>query len=78
MSTTFDFYRLDEAGIMSYELAEVVGQPQTITLVEWGELVAKVLPNRRLTIKIDFAAAEDTRQWRFGAPAELTYLLEGV
>jgi tRNA threonylcarbamoyladenosine biosynthesis protein TsaE len=48
----FDFYRLQEAGIIADELAEVAGDSQTITLVEWADVVQHVLPDDRLAITI--------------------------
>ena len=74
----FDFYRLSEPGIMSYELAEVVGQPKIVTLVEWSQIVDDVLPSSRLTIKIEFLPHPQARSWNFNAPKGLEYLLEGV
>src|SRR4051812_47570196 len=46
----FDFYRLDQAGIVADELAEVVHDPEYVTVVEWGEVVHDVLPADRLTV----------------------------
>jgi len=48
----YDFYRLSDAGIMQDELAEVVTDLNTITLIEWAEIVQGVLPADRLTIHI--------------------------
>ncbi len=49
----FDFYRLGEAGIMADELAESINDAKTITVVEWGAIVAEVLPAARLTIEFE-------------------------
>jgi tRNA threonylcarbamoyladenosine biosynthesis protein TsaE len=73
----FDFYRLDEAGIMADELAEVIGDEQAVVIVEWGDIVANVLPKQRLTINIE-ATGEDERQLTFKYPPELNYLIEGL
>jgi tRNA threonylcarbamoyladenosine biosynthesis protein TsaE len=73
----FDFYRLHEAGIIADELAEVAGDPQTITLVEWADVVKHVLPGDRLTITIA-QTPEGYRKLSFSAPASLNYLLEAV
>jgi tRNA threonylcarbamoyladenosine biosynthesis protein TsaE len=48
----FDFYRLNEAGIVADELAESVNQPNGIVAVEWGEIVHDVLPADRITIRL--------------------------
>ena len=56
----YDFYRLVDAGIMSAELYESVHDPKTITVIEWGGVVAGVLPKDRLTLSIT-AASENSR-----------------
>lgn len=48
----FDFYRLDEPGIMRDELSEVIGDPNCVTVIEWGDSVKDVLPEDRIKIKI--------------------------
>lgn len=48
----YDFYRLDNAGIMKDELAETMSDPKTITIIEWAGAVAGVLPIDRLSIKM--------------------------
>lgn len=62
----YDFYRLVDAGIMKDELAEMMQDPETITIIEWADIVEGVLPNDRLTI-------------RFESPSETsrTLILEG-
>jgi tRNA threonylcarbamoyladenosine biosynthesis protein TsaE len=73
----FDFYRLNEAGIVGDELAEVIADPQYVTVVEWGDIVHDVLPANRLTIRLD-AIDEQSRKLVFTYPVELAYLLEGL
>jgi len=48
----YDFYRLDNAGIMANELQEVIVDPSTVTVIEWGGVVEGVLPADRLSIQI--------------------------
>lgn len=48
----YDFYRLQDAGIMADELHETINDPATITIVEWAGIVDGVLPTDRLTIAI--------------------------
>ena len=48
----YDFYRLSDAGIMSIELAESTSDPNTVTVIEWAEIVHGVLPDDRITIDI--------------------------
>lgn len=49
----YDFYRLGEAGIMRDELDETIQDPATITVIEWGDIIADILPSDRITVKID-------------------------
>lgn len=65
----YDFYRLSEAGIMAEELADSLASPENVTVVEWAETVASVLPNDRLTLTIQLVADdENARQvsWHTG------------
>ncbi|MBC7764640.1 tRNA (adenosine(37)-N6)-threonylcarbamoyltransferase complex ATPase subunit type 1 TsaE [Microbacteriaceae bacterium] len=57
----YDFYRLNDAGVMAAELDEVIHDPLMITIVEWGEVVAGVLPESRIRITI-VPTAEQSRQ----------------
>ncbi len=56
----YDFYRLTDAGILSAEISEAVHDDRTIVVVEWGDIVEDVLPEDRLTLRIE-AIAEDER-----------------
>lgn len=71
----FDFYRLGEAGIVGDELSELIGDPQYVTVVEWGEVVHDVLPEARLTIGIT-QTGDESRHLSFEYPAGLAYLVE--
>lgn len=48
----YDFYRLNDAGIMANELDEAIREPGTVTVIEWADVVGDVLPTDRLSIKI--------------------------
>ena len=75
----FDFYRLSEAGIVGDELAEVIDDPGYVTVVEWGDIVHDVLPDKRLTVRLDLEQSGDTvRKISLTYPSELEYLLEGI
>lgn len=56
----YDFYRLTDAGIMSNELHEMVNDPQTVTVVEWADIVEGVLPEGHISLRIT-APTETTR-----------------
>ena len=75
----FDFYRLGEAGIVADEVAELVGDPLYIVVIEWGEVVQDVLPHRRLTVRIDLDPSDDmARSIAVAYPEEYGYLMEGL
>lgn len=48
----YDFYRLDDPGIMREEIEETLTAPNTITVVEWGESVADLLPENHYRLEI--------------------------
>lgn len=73
----FDFYRLAEAGIVADELAEAVQDPQYVCVVEWGDIVHDVLPEKRITVRIE-QKGENERQLHIAYPPELSYLVEGL
>jgi tRNA threonylcarbamoyladenosine biosynthesis protein TsaE len=71
----FDFYRLHEAGLMAHELEEIERDAQTVTVVEWGDIVADVLPKQRLVIRIHYTeTGDDARRFTFELPKSLQYL----
>ncbi len=53
----YDFYRLEDPGIMSFELEETLSEPDSIIVIEWGESVAGLLPDNRL--RINFTILEN-------------------
>lgn len=54
----YDFYRLNDAGVMKAELAESVANPHTITVIEWAQVVEDVLPSDTLHVEIAMRATE--------------------
>lgn len=48
----YDFYRLNDAGIMINDLQESISDSSVVTIIEWGKLIEGVLPDDRLTIEI--------------------------
>lgn len=75
----FDFYRLAEAGIMGNELEEVLEDPESVVIVEWGQAVANVLPAERVTIHLqtcdDQAGSDTSRLINIHYPESLSYLV---
>lgn len=59
----YDFYRLPDPGLMIDDLAEAIRNPNNIVIIEWGESVRGVLPDKR--IQIEFVYNDDgTREIR--------------
>lgn len=48
----YDFYRLDNAGVLKMEVEQTAHDPHTVTIIEWGGIVDGVLPDDRLRITI--------------------------
>lgn len=71
----FDFYRLNEAGIMEHELHDLLGDSEAVVIVEWGDVVQHVLPTERLTIDIQ-KTAHDERELVCSYPENLKYLVQ--
>ena len=59
--THYDFYRLDNPGLMADDLAESISEPNNITVVEWGESIADILPAEHYRITINYID-ENTRE----------------
>jgi len=75
----FDFYRLGEAGIVGDELAEVVGDSHYVTIIEWGDIVHDVLPEERMTVRINLDEAdENARNVVVTYPESYNYVIEGI
>jgi len=72
----YDFYRLDDPGVMRYELAESVEDPQSVTVVEWAQTVQSVLPENRCQLVISHTPDGNGRQVEMTVPSEFNYLQE--
>jgi tRNA threonylcarbamoyladenosine biosynthesis protein TsaE len=74
----FDFYRLESDDIVAIELAEVVGDPETIVAVEWAGNAGKAMPASRVQIDIE-AVNENTRHIKIEAlDPKFNYIIEGL
>lgn len=67
--THYDFYRLDDAGVMAHDVAEVVADPRMVTVIEWADSIQAVLPENRLMIRFS-STGETTRQIEFKPTGE--------
>lgn len=52
--THYDFYRLDDPGIMQEDLNDSLKNPNNITIIEWGNSVQDFLPKDRVRISIKY------------------------
>jgi tRNA threonylcarbamoyladenosine biosynthesis protein TsaE len=73
----FDLYRLDDAGIMKDEIAELVNDPAVVVIVEWADVVSDVLPENRISITIEYI--DDTsRRITLRVPPEYEYITQEI
>ncbi|HEU5187588.1 MAG TPA: tRNA (adenosine(37)-N6)-threonylcarbamoyltransferase complex ATPase subunit type 1 TsaE [Candidatus Saccharimonadales bacterium] len=72
----FDFYRLDEPGIVKAELAESLEQPNAVVAIEWGQTVHDILPKNRLVSVTIKNAANSARIITIDAPQD--YIKEAL
>lgn len=70
----YDFYRLQEAGVMAYELSESIADPKTVVLVEWAETVASVLPDERIVVRIGYHPDDDGRSLEVSVSEKYSYV----
>lgn len=66
----YDFYRLADAGIMNDELRETLHDPETITVIEWADIVEGVLPENRIRLQFQ-ATSEEERVVTIDGPQEI-------
>lgn len=52
--THYDFYRLQDPGLMKEDLEESISNPNNYTIIEWGESVSDILPKNHTTINIKY------------------------
>src|SRR6478735_2905176 len=74
----YDFYRLNDAGVMNFELAESITEPGVVTVVEWADTLRDVLPEGHCRINIFYRPDGNGRELEIVAPDELAYLKEGL
>ncbi len=67
----YDFYRLQDAGIMANELDEVIRDDTIVTVVEWADIVEGVLPAKRLRVQFS-SPSETDRTLEFSGLETLT------
>lgn len=75
----YDFYRLQEAGILARELSEVINDNKAVIAVEWGDIVSGVLPIEHIEVTIERKAdSEDARAITVNYPEKFNYLFKDI
>jgi tRNA threonylcarbamoyladenosine biosynthesis protein TsaE len=67
----YDFYRLDDPGLMADALRETLTDGRVVTAIEWGDLVAGVVPYDHLQIRIT-PLSETARQLTVTAGGDIS------
>ncbi|MFO0882078.1 MAG: tRNA (adenosine(37)-N6)-threonylcarbamoyltransferase complex ATPase subunit type 1 TsaE [Candidatus Saccharimonadales bacterium] len=73
----FDFYRLNEPGIITHELNEVMHDTNTVVIIEWADIVREALPKEHCLVTIT-QTGDDTREITVTLPESLAYLTKGL
>lgn len=73
----FDFYRLDEAGMVGLELQDALGDEKVVSVIEWAKDAGKQLPPERLIIKF-VSSVDDSRKLTLMCPNNLGYLVKDL
>jgi tRNA threonylcarbamoyladenosine biosynthesis protein TsaE len=50
----YDFYRLEDPGLMAEDLSENLNNPNNIIIIEWGKSIADFLPENHIKIQITY------------------------
>jgi tRNA threonylcarbamoyladenosine biosynthesis protein TsaE len=73
----FDFYRLDNPGIVGYELQEYLSRDSDIIIIEWGDIIKDVLPKDTILIDINYLENQ-ARQLTITVPNSKKNILKGL
>ena len=73
----YDFYRLSDPGIMRAELTEAAHDSNTVTVIEWGDVVADALSKDVLSVKITLTG-EDSRSVELTATGAAQRIIEEI
>jgi tRNA threonylcarbamoyladenosine biosynthesis protein TsaE len=75
----FDFYRLQEPGLVVEELQEALNDSTAVIVIEWAETVRDVLPAHRIRIEIMKTAEDENQRNLFmSVPPELSHIVGRV
>lgn len=71
----YDFYRLNDPGIMAYDLHESLNDESVVTAIEWAQTVEGILPEQRL-LRITLSPEGGGRRISFNDPNQLLHQLK--
>lgn len=54
----YDFYRLNDPGIMADELAEAMQDDKTVVVIEWADTVMDILPEGHTRVQFETTSEE--------------------
>lgn len=75
----FDFYRLDDPGVVSDQLEESLQNSRVVTIVEWSNIVKDVLPDARVSVEFKPVADNpDERVVTFTFPQSKMEVIESL
>lgn len=73
----FDFYRLQDAGLMEHELEDLLFSDDVVLVLEWSGIVQNILPVERIVIDIK-PVSDNERSLNIAYPDSFAYLLEDI
>jgi tRNA threonylcarbamoyladenosine biosynthesis protein TsaE len=73
----FDFYRLNEAGIIKNELQDILSEGLDVVIVEWGQLIRSVVTKNSLQINFQ-SIDQNKRKIVLECPSKLNYLIKNL
>jgi tRNA threonylcarbamoyladenosine biosynthesis protein TsaE len=73
----YDFYRITSPNSIRDLLREVLLDPQSVTIIEWADIIKDALPDKRLAIYFKVTGEKD-REITINYPSEIEYLVADV
>lgn len=73
----FDFYRIDDPGMVGHELEEALKDKEQVIVIEWAKDIENILPNKRMTVKFS-PTKDDKRELLITFPSNLEYLVSDL
>lgn len=70
----FDFYRIDDPGMVGHELEEALDDKNKVVVIEWAKDIENILPADRMTIEIS-PTKNDKRELEITVTTNLKYLV---